>query len=108
MMNVPWLKHAMTESAEIHAYSKTVDQMLFVLLDFIKLSVNAKRATEETHMIDVDNTNASLTQIAGTHWNVKMRNVWTHVHVHSLLIVHHVTTEAFALASQIILETHMG
>ena len=57
----------MTENAEILAYSKIVEQMLFVLLDSIKLSVNAKRATEETHMINVDNTNASLTQIAGTH-----------------------------------------
>ena len=98
----------MTENAEILAYSKIVEQMLFVLLDSIKLSVNAKRATEETHMINVDNMNASLTQIAGTHWNVKMRNVWTHVHVHSSLIVRHVTTEAFALASQITLETLTG
>ena len=57
----------MTENAEILACSKSVGQMPSVLPDSIKLSVAAKRATEETHMINVDNTNASLTQIAGTH-----------------------------------------
>ena len=107
MMSVPLPKHAMTENAEILACSKSVGQMHFARLDSIKLSVNAKKAIEETHMIDVDNMNASSTRIVATRSNVKMKNVWTHVPVQNLLIVHHVTTKAFAFASQITLETHM-
>ena len=61
------MKHAMTENAEILVCSKSVGQMHFVRLDSIKHSVAALRATEETHMINVDNMNASLTLIVGTH-----------------------------------------
>ena len=61
MTNVPWLRHASTENAEIPVCSKNVVQMLCVLLGSTKHSVNAKRATEVTHMTGVDNMNVSLT-----------------------------------------------
>ena len=64
MMNALLLKHAMTESAVIPVYTKSVDQMQSVPLAFIEHSVIAVREPKAIHMKAAAPMSALLIQTA--------------------------------------------
>ena len=64
MMNVLLLKHAMTESAVIPVYTKSVEQMQSALLVFTEHSATAVREQKAIPMKAAAHMSASLTQTA--------------------------------------------
>ena len=64
MTNVLSLKHAMTESAVIPVYTKSVEQMRSALLVSTEHSAIVVREQRATHMRAAAHTSASLTQTA--------------------------------------------
>ena len=64
MMNVLSLKHAMTESAAIPVYTKSVEQTQSALLVFTGHSAIAVREQRATPMKAAAHMSASLTQTA--------------------------------------------
>ena len=64
MMNVPSLKHAMTESAAIPVCTKSVEQMQSAPPVFIEHSATAERGQKAILMKAAVHMSASLTQTA--------------------------------------------
>ena len=64
MMNALSLKHAMTESAVIPVYTKSVEQMQSALLVFTEHSATAVREQKAIPMKAAAHMSASLTQTA--------------------------------------------
>ena len=106
--NAPSLKHALIESAKIHASTKHVATMQFALIKFTELFALVGRIPRGTLIITVNPTSVLWMQTVQLLSNVRMKNVWTHASVLDMLIAMPEITGASATASPNTLGTLMA